>query len=329
MKQRGKNGRLKSCIDKMKMVLKKPLPGRQAPIGPARDRIVGRFETWLDDVLAEEKPLEGFDAELLSELEVETDVHMKGVSGNQNNTYATNDTYATNNTYATNDTYATWGAMTALTQEIKLQGRAFRELKNDLAPLSTLGSTLGPSLDNLSAAHRDAVSDAGKVADLAHTVLADRKKALRTEADLRARNEVLNVLLDTRERLIIGLKSTEESRLELESGVTKNWFRKRRTGKKADIMQAVDIILSLKKGYRLGLERLDETILKWGVAEIPCQGKPFDPNLMTAVDMEEREDILDGTVVEVFRTGYTLNHETLRPAQVKVARAPMNPKEKI
>jgi molecular chaperone GrpE len=65
------------------------------------------------------------------------------------------------------------------------------------------------------------------------------------------------------------------------------------------------------------------------VAEIPCQGKPFDPNLMTAVDMEEREDILDGTVVEVFRTGYTLNHETLRPAQVKVARAPMNPKEKI
>ncbi|OQY44342.1 MAG: nucleotide exchange factor GrpE [Desulfobacteraceae bacterium 4572_87] len=248
---------------------------------------------------------------------METDIHMKGVSGNPNNTYATN------------DTYATWGAMTALTQEVKLQGRAFRELKNDLAPLSTLGSTLGPTLDNLSAAHRDAVSDAGKVADLAHTVLADRKKALKTEADLRARNEVLNVLLDTRERLIIGLKSTEESRLELESGVTKNWFRKRRAGKKADIMQAVDIILSLKKGYRLGLERLDETILKWGVAEIPCQGKPFDPNVMTAVDMEEREDILDGTVLEVFRTGYTLNHETLRPAQVKVARAPMNPKEKI
>ena len=299
------------------MVLKKPLPGRQMPIGPARDRIVERFETWLDEVLAEEKPLEGFDAALLSELEVETDIHMKGVSGNPNNTYATN------------DTYATWGAMTALTQEVKLQGRAFRELKNDLAPLSTLGSTLGPTLDNLSAAHRDAVSDAGKVADLAHTVLADRKKALKTEADLRARNEVLNVLLDTRERLIIGLKSTEESRLELESGVTKNWFRKRRAGKKADIMQAVDIILSLKKGYRLGLERLDETILKWGVAEIPCQGKPFDPNVMTAVDMEEREDILDGTVLEVFRTGYTLNHETLRPAQVKVARAPMNPKEKI
>ena len=306
MNHRGKNGRLESFIGEMKMVLKKHLLGKQAPPGPARDRIMGHFETWLDDVLAEEKPLEGFDAALLSELDVETDIPVKEVSGNHS------------------DTYTTWAAMTALTQEVKLQGRAFRELKTDLAPLSTLG----PSLDNLSAAQRDAVSHAGKVADRAHTVLADHKKALRKEADLRAENAVINVLLDTRERLNIGLKSTKESCMELEASVTENWFGKWRTGRKADMKHAVDIISSLKKGYSLGLERLDETILKWGVAEIQCKGEPFDPNVMTAVDMEEREDIPDGTVVEVFRTGYVWNNETLRPAQVKVARAPMNLKEK-
>ena len=284
----------------MKILLEKYLPGKRNPPKSARDRIMGRFETWLDEVLADEKVLEGLDPALLLELEGETDTRVKGPAvGNS-------------------DTYATWGVMTALTQEVKLQGRAFRELRNDLAPLSELGT----SVDNLAAAHRDAVSDARGVAERAHAVLTDHRKSLKIEADLQARNEVINALLDTRERLVIGLKSTEESRRKLEASVAENWFNKWRNGKKGDLKYAVDIISSLRKGYSLGLDRLDETIGKWGVVEIECEGKPFDPKVMNAVDMEERDDIPDGTVMKVFRTGYATDNEILRPAQVKVARAP-------
>jgi len=291
----------------MKILSEKYLPGKRKPPKSARDQIMGRFEKWLDEVLVEQKPLEGFDKALLSELEGETGTHVKDPFLNKN------------------DVYATWGAITALTQEVKLQGRAFKELSSGLSPLRELGT----SVDNLAAAHRDAVSDAGEMAERAHAVLTDYKKDLKIEADLRAVNEVINVLLDTRERLIIGLKSTEESWRKLDASVTTNWFGKLRNGKKTDIKHAVDIIGSLKKGYGLGLERLDETLLKWGVVEIECEGKPFDPNVMTAVDMEERNDVPDGTVMEVFRTGYAVDKEILRPAQVKVARAPMDPKERI
>jgi molecular chaperone GrpE len=42
---------------------------------------------------------------------------------------------------------------------------------------------------------------------------------------------------------------------------------------------------------------------------------------MNAVDIEETRDVPDGTVLEVYRTGYLIDSEVLQPAQVKVARA--------
>jgi len=276
-----------------------PLRKRKPPKS-AKNQIMRRFEKWLDEVLAEQKPLEGFDLALLSELEDETNAHVKDPLDNSN------------------DIYSTWGAITALTQEVKLQGRAFRELSNDLGSLSDLGV----SVDNLAAAHRDAVADARGVAESAHSVLVGHKNDLEIEAGVRAMHEVINVLLDTRERLIIGLKSTNESHQKLDACGSPGWLNKWLNGKNRGVEHAVDIIASLKKGYGLGLERLNETIGEFGVFEIDCEGKSFDPNTMTAVDMEERVDISDGTVLEVFRTGYATDNEIIRPAQVKVARAP-------
>ncbi len=269
-----------------------------------------RFEKWLDDVLTEQKPLEGLDLELLSELEGESNACGKDSSPNKN------------------DIYSTWGAITALTQEVKLQGRAFRELSNDFGSLSELRA----SVDNLAGAHKDAVADARGMAESAHSVLTGHKNDLKIEADVRARHEVVNVLLDTRERLIIGLKSTKESRQRLDGRGNPNWLHKWLNAKNQDVKHALDIVASLEKGYNLGLDRLDETMQRFGVFEIPCEGKPFDPKVMTAVDMEERTDISDGTVLEVFRTGYATDNEIIRAAEVRVARAPekaRDPEEKI
>jgi molecular chaperone GrpE (heat shock protein) len=43
---------------------------------------------------------------------------------------------------------------------------------------------------------------------------------------------------------------------------------------------------------------------------------------MVAADVEETSEAAEGTVVEVYRTGYVWNGEVFQPAQVKVARSP-------
>ena len=284
----------------MKILFGRHFSSKRKPPESAKDQIMQRFEKWLDEVLTEQKPLGGIDPELLSELEGESKAHGQDSSPNRN------------------DVYSTWGAITALTQEVKLQGRAFRELSNGFGSFSELRA----SVDHLADAHKNAVADARGMAESAHSVLAGHKNDLKIEADVRARHEVVNVLLDTRERLIIGLKSTKESRQRLDGRGNPNWLQKWLSDKNQDLKQALDIVASLEKGYNLGLDRLDETIQSFGVFEIPCEGKPFDPKVMTAVDMEERTDVSDGTVLEVFRTGYATDNEIIRAAEVKVARTP-------
>ena len=84
----------------------------------------------------------------------------------------------------------------------------------------------------------------------------------------------------------------------------------------------LEIVSSLKKGYQMGLDRIDEALQPLGVTEIACDGKSFDPRVMTAADIEETGEVPNGTVLEVYRTGYMIGAEVLQPAQVKVARAP-------
>ena len=85
---------------------------------------------------------------------------------------------------------------------------------------------------------------------------------------------------------------------------------------------AAEIVSALKKGYQMGLDRIDEALQPLGVTEIVCDGKPFDPRVMKAADIEETGKVPDGTVLEVYRTGYMIDTEVLQPAQVKVARTP-------
>jgi GrpE len=72
-----------------------------------RREILQRFEQWLDTAMAEEDPPPGIPAEILG-----------GDAAPES---------------PPTDWYTMWGAMTALTQEVKLQGRAFKQLSESLA----------------------------------------------------------------------------------------------------------------------------------------------------------------------------------------------------
>lgn len=282
-------------------VLKRGRPWKRKQQKTAGERILQRFEMWLDDVLAREEPLEGIDLELLSRLDEENSDVAAGLTGKGT------------------DLYSAWSAIGALTQEVKLQGRAFRTLSDRLESLSELSE----SVDRLVDARKDGLRDAGEVAKHAWELIAERENEWKRDAQKSARRDVINLLLDLRERLIIGLRSAGEGRWKVEVYQRNPGRLKRFFGIKTPVLdEALEIVVSLQKGYRLGLDRLDEEIKQFGASEIVCEGKLFDPRVMTAVDMEERKDLPDGTVLEVYRTGYVIDTEVLRPSQVKVARTP-------
>jgi molecular chaperone GrpE len=72
-----------------------------------RSEILRRFREWLDSALTDEDPPQGIPAEILSG---ETEPECPAT-----------------------DWRTMWGAMTALTQEVKLQGRAFKQMSETLA----------------------------------------------------------------------------------------------------------------------------------------------------------------------------------------------------
>ncbi|MEM0343492.1 MAG: nucleotide exchange factor GrpE [Thermoplasmata archaeon] len=78
---------------------------------------------------------------------------------------------------------------------------------------------------------------------------------------------------------------------------------------------------SLRQGLE-GLRRqFVQTLQREGLKEISTSGR-FDPFVHEALMSEQREDVEEGTILEVFQKGYALGQNTLRPAKVKVARKP-------
>ena len=262
--------------------------------------ILQRFAGWLEDVLAEEKPLEGVAAELLAELydEKESDTVGSGAGAR--------------------DLHSTWSAMTALTQEIKLQGRAFKQLSEKMTPFAGLEATI----DKLLMTHREALSDARRIAEEGRMDRTERETELKRAARQRARRELIGVITELRDSLTIGLRSAVESQRKMEEHSKRRRLKKIFIHRSADHSHMLEIVGSLKKGYQMGLDRIDEALQPLGVTEIVCDGKPFDPKVMKAADIEETGEVPDGTVLEVYRTGYMIDAEVLQPAQVKVARAP-------
>jgi molecular chaperone GrpE len=182
--------------------------------------------------------------------------------------------------------------MTALTQEVKLQGRSFKEL-ND-----TLGSQAGR--------------------------MAERERELVRETERRCRKEVLGVLIDLRDRLGRGLESVRASEAQMSEAARRGWRARifSRLFSQPGRPDDAATLAALKKGYELGLERLDQTLEEFNAREISCEGQAFDPRRMNAVDRQESIAVPEGTVIEVYRSGYEWNGEVFRPAQVKVSCAP-------
>jgi len=230
-----------------------------------REEILRRFEVWLDSVSGAEDPPQGLPAELLSSLTAEPKPVIDGRC----------------------DLYSMWAAVTALTQEVRLQGRSFKQLSESLAPIA---------------------------------MLAPQLPEMQREAQEGARREMLDVLLDLRDRLAGGLDRVRASQ-EMEDSLRSSWTVRLLTRHRA-FLQAFENLAALEEGYQMCMERLEDALAQFDVRKIACDGQPFDPKSMHAVDVEETDQEAEGTVLKVYRAGYEWMGEVHRPAQVKVARRP-------
>lgn len=234
-----------------------------------RQEIVSRFEKWLDGVLTREEPPQGIDAEILSAL----------VSGVPEGEEACDET----------SSYALWAALTTLSHEVKLQGRAFKELTLALE------------------------SQHARIGEEIHAAYRDRERDVQRETERRCRKEMLGALIDLHDRLERGLQSAQAS---AGTSPPKSLFRIF-TKRRARPFEAA--LAALIRGYELSLERLDQTLEDFQVRPIRSLGQLFDPRSMNAIEKETSDEVPAGTVLEVYRAGYEWNGEVFRPAHVKVS----------
>jgi len=76
---------------------------------------------------------------------------------------------------------------------------------------------------------------------------------------------------------------------------------------------------SVKEGLVKVNRLFTEILEKEGLSPIEESNVPMDINLHMAVFQEDRDDVEDHTVLDVFEKGYSLRGKVLRPAKVKVS----------
>jgi molecular chaperone GrpE len=254
-----------------------------------RERILRGFEAWLDSALGGEEPPQGVAGDLLAVLAAGDPLPpMEGQC----------------------DLYSLWSAMTALTQEVKLQSRTFRQLYDTLS--QGTGNSGGVAASPLSVPQ----------------AVTEERLAAPPETERRSQKKQLDLLLDLRDRLDRGIRSVREAEAQLVAASPRSFWARWLGGDRGRMRQTQDTLAALEKGYALTLDRLDQGLQDSHLSPILCEGQVFDPHRMTAVELEETDAVPEGTVVGVYRSGYEWEGEVYRSAQVKVARAPREPAPK-
>ena len=81
-----------------------------------------------------------------------------------------------------------------------------------------------------------------------------------------------------------------------------------------------DEVSKFLNGFKMLYGNLSETLKGYEVLAMDILGKPFDPNTMNAVLVEEAEGVEPNTVIDVLQKGYTYKGKVIRYAMVKVSK---------
>lgn len=80
-------------------------------------------------------------------------------------------------------------------------------------------------------------------------------------------------------------------------------------------------------GFKMILEQFKEVLSENGVKAFDAKGE-FDPHMHEALEMVETDEVKAGMILEQLSKGYKMGDRLIRPAKVKVAKAPSKKEEK-
>lgn len=93
-----------------------------------------------------------------------------------------------------------------------------------------------------------------------------------------------------------------------------------------DTALRMDVTAENIDGFRKGVEmtatEFRAALQRFGVEELPAEGKPFDPNMHEAISSEATDKFPEGHVSKVFKKPFKLHDRVIRPGQVVVATKP-------
>lgn len=85
-----------------------------------------------------------------------------------------------------------------------------------------------------------------------------------------------------------------------------------------------------EKGVEIIYREMNNVLGKFGLVKIDgLRGRQFDPFEHEAIAYEEDEEIPEGMIIEVLRSGYKLGNRLLRPALVKVSKGSSKAKDDV
>ena len=162
---------------------------------------------------------------------------------------------------------------------------------------------------------------AGEQAAEAIKLFTERVAAAKDEPATDSTRPLIKALVNVYDQLALAAQGVEKSRQTANAkppiGLLTRLFG---TTPKPAGRSETETIDALLAGYRMSLERIDRTLVQHGLEVIPVLDRPFDPELMEAVDVEPRTNYPPGIVVAEIRRGYRRHGQVFRYAQVKVSR---------
>lgn len=87
-----------------------------------------------------------------------------------------------------------------------------------------------------------------------------------------------------------------------------------------DDTNLLDEVSKFLSGFKMIYGNLSDVLKSYEVEVIDCLHKPFDPNTMEAVLVEEAPGIESNMVIDVLQKGYTYKGKVIRHAMVKVSK---------
>lgn len=150
----------------------------------------------------------------------------------------------------------------------------------------------------------------------------EEKKKLQEEIDslkdkyLRANAEMQNMRRRMEEEKASLLKYEGEELIKKLLPIIDNFER----AIQMDDTNLEDEVSKFLSGFKMIYGNLSDTLKNYEVEVMDILNKPFDPNTMEAVLMEEAPGVEPNTVVDVLQKGYTYKGKVIRHAMVKVSK---------